>query len=149
MKLFTHTKPSDPRAKPLIAQLNKTHLEITGDNGNSSYHAEDFDSSKDTFILLEIDGNPTACGALRFFDDNTCEIKRMYSATKGAGSDLLSALESEALAKGYTNVILSTRKINTKAVNFYLKHHYVKIPGYGKYIKTYKSICLGKKLVQS
>ncbi len=74
-------------------------------------------------------------------------FKRMYSNKAGAGSYLLKQLECLAIEKGYRKAILSTRRVNSKAVTFYCRHAYSESSAYGKYVGVDRSICLSKILV--
>ncbi|WP_283131865.1 hypothetical protein [Enterovibrio norvegicus] len=70
----------------------------------------------------------------------------MYSNLPSAGSYLLKQLEASAISKGYQSAILSTRRVNTQAVNFYIKNAYRESEAYGKYVGLEKSICFRKTL---
>ena len=140
------TTPDDPAAQLLIAQLNATLQTLTGDDGSSSYSPEVFDAAKDAFLVLERGETAVACGALRWLEDKTWEIKRMYSTVPGGGGQLLQVLEAKAAALGCEKLVLSTRIVNTQAVQFYLRHGYVEVAPYGKYKHTQRSVCLGKAL---
>ncbi|TOL76037.1 GNAT family N-acetyltransferase, partial [Vibrio parahaemolyticus] len=56
-------------------------------------------------------------------------------------------LECYAVEKGYKKAVLSTRRINLKAVNFYKRNSYLESGAYGKYVGVKRSICLSKALV--
>jgi ribosomal protein S18 acetylase RimI-like enzyme len=47
---------------------------------------------------------------------------------------------------GYKILRLATRIVNTKAVSFYERNGYRKIPNYGKYARRANSICFEKNL---
>lgn len=93
-------------------------------------------------------GQPVACGALRKFDESTCELKRMFARTQreGIGGSLLLELERRARMFSYRHVVLETRRVNEVAVRFYLKHGYIVVPNYGKYVGKSEAVCFGKDL---
>ena len=130
----------------LISELSEVLQTRTGDDGRSSYTEELFNELTDAFLIVKENNQPIACGGFRKVDRETCEIKRMYSKKKGYGKKVLSALEKRATELHYKTAILSTRKINTSAVNFYLARGFKEIPPYGKYRKTHLSICMGKRI---
>ena len=68
------------------------------------------------------------------------------SPGSGAGLALLVFLERRAAELGYRQVWLETRRVNLRAVAFYLKHGYLEIPAYGHYVGRADAICLGKTL---
>lgn len=47
---------------------------------------------------------------------------------------------------GYTEFWLETRSVNARAVSFYERRGYRKIPNFGKYIGRQEAVCLGKPL---
>ncbi len=143
---FKYVAPDDRDFLSLVKELNKSLTSITNDSGESSFKAEAFNSEKDGYLVGYLNGEPTVCGGFRYHSESACEIKRMYSAKPGLGSLLLSELESYALSKGYRSALLSTRRVNTKAVSFYEKHGYHNMPAYGRYVGREVSVCLGKKL---
>ncbi len=144
MLTYTFTNPSDEKAKILTESLNQVLSDITGDAGRSSYNDDQFNADTDLFLIIEKDSQPLACGAFRYVKNDTCEIKRMFSSVKGLGKEILNILEKKAHSLGYSKIILSTRKTNINAVNFYKKNGYKEIQAYGKYILTKQSICMGK-----
>jgi len=145
---FHAAHPEDPDAVLLIEELSATLAEITGDSGKNSFANADVDEPRAIFLLAKSGDAAIGCGALRRIDDSTCELKRMYVKTKrsGIGSRLLSQLEREARNLGYARIWLETRKVNTRAVSFYLKHGYVPISNFGKYVGNSAAVCFEKKL---
>ena len=146
---FEHKRvePSNIDFQSLVAELNSSLSQITNDSGESSFSSDAFDSSKDGCIVVYLNKVAVACGVFRYHQSEVCELKRMYSNTPGAGTYLLEQLESYAIEKGYKNSVLSTRRVNFKAVNFYLRNAYSESDAYGKYVGVRRSICLSKALV--
>ena len=140
------TEPNTNEAQNIIKKLNTSLESITGDSGKSSYSSSDFSSTTDAFLILKKNGNTIGCGAIRKITSTTCEIKRMYTEKKGYGQKILQALEKKAIELNYNHVVLSTRKVNIGAVNFYQKHNYQKCAPYGKYKNNDRSICFEKFL---
>ncbi|EOD77782.1 putative acetyltransferase [Grimontia indica] len=130
----------------LIDELNVSLGNVTGDSGESSFVADDFDLSCDGCIVVYFGNEAVACGVFRFHSDQTCELKRMYSNCSGAGVFLLRELEKLAANKGYQYAVLSTRRVNQKAVEFYRRNGFEEIESYGKYVGLERSICMGKPL---
>lgn len=140
------TNPNSPEAIEILGELNSSLKKITGDPGTSSYNPEDFDEDRERFILLKEDNKTIACGGFRRIDSDTVEMKRVYSRKRGYGSSIVKKLEEDAKTLGYRKIILSTRRVNSIAVNFYIKLGYIEIESYGKYIGKEISICLGKTI---
>lgn len=143
------TDPMAPGARELLELLSDTLEGITGDSGKSSFNATDIDGENAAFVLAFDDcGTAVGCGAFRPLQDGVAEVKRMYArpGTKGVGASILAWMEREAAMLGYSEVWLETRRINSRAVNFYIKHGYSEIPNFGKYAERPEAICFAKKL---
>ncbi|WP_087017383.1 GNAT family N-acetyltransferase [Thaumasiovibrio subtropicus] len=130
----------------LSGELNEVLSNITGDSGERSFSAQDFNPSRDRYIVIYDQSTPIGCGGFRYHEKGICELKRMYSKRKGGGAYLLTALETLAVNRGYQTAILSTRRINHSAVEFYLRYGYIPSPPYGKYQHVDHSVCLQKQL---
>ena len=148
--LITRENPRSEDAQLMMEELSQCLNQITGDSGINSFNVEDVCHKRAVFaIARDKNGFPVGCGALRPFEnEKAAEIKRMYARRKasGVGSRLLAFLEEEARQMGYTCLRLETRRINSGAVNFYLRHGYKIIPNYGKYIYNEKAVCFEKQL---
>ena len=72
----------------------------------------------------------------------------MYArpGSAGVGAAVLTYLEAEAARMGYAAIWLETRLINERAVKFYEKHGYCRIPNYGKYAGNPQAVCFEKRI---
>ncbi|MDC5806502.1 GNAT family N-acetyltransferase [Vibrio europaeus] len=145
---FTYKKvtTSDKDFASLVQELNSSLRQITDDSGESSFSPDEFNSQLDGCMVVCLDNQPVACGVFRYFSDGVCELKRMYSKQPKAGAFILNLLEEYAATLGYQKAILSTRRVNLKAVRFYQRNGYKECAPYGKYIGVSRSICLSKPL---
>jgi putative acetyltransferase len=140
--------PSDARALGLLDALSRELQQITGSDGTANFRVADLESERAVFVLL-CDGQvPLGCGSLRPFNSTVCEIKRMYAARRGQGigARILEELELRAERFDYEKIWLETRKLNTRAVAFYLRHGYRVAPNYGVYVGRDEAICFEKNL---
>ncbi|MCX2761059.1 GNAT family N-acetyltransferase [Vibrio sp. Sgm 22] len=144
---YRKVEPNHRDFQSLIAELNLSLRQITNDTGESSFVSDAFEPSKDGCIVVYLNDSAVACGVFRYHGSEVCELKRMYSNKAGAGSYLLKQLECLAIEKGYRKAILSTRRVNSKAVTFYCRHSYSESGAYGKYVGVDRSICFSKMLV--
>jgi len=147
MFVFKQASPDNSDFIRLVNDLRVVLISITRDSGDSSFKADEYNCEKDAYGLVYRDSKAVACGGFRSHVTQACELKRMYSMHPGAGSYLLTQLEQLALSKGYREAVLSTRRINTNAIEFYHRHAYTEIKPYGKYAHQHKSICMGKTLI--
>jgi putative acetyltransferase len=93
---------------------------------------------------------PVGCGTIKYFDEISMEVKRMFvqPGQRGTGiaSKILSALETWASELGYKKCILETGKKQPEAIALYQKNGYSVIDNYGQYAGKENSICFEKKL---
>ncbi len=135
-------------ARMLMRELSEILASITGSRGDASFFVDDMADSRAVFAIAYQDGAPVGCGAIRELDRNTAELKRMYArrAGRGVGRRLLAFLEGEAAGLGYRAIALETRKVNEKAVRFYLANGYRICDNYGIYAGRPEAICFRKDL---
>ena len=125
-----------------MEELSAVLAGITGSSGKASFAAGDAGL---LFVVARAeDGALLGCGAVRPLSEGVGEIKRMYArpGTRGVGAAVLASLEGA----GYAELWLETRKVNTRAVAFYLKHGYAVMPNYGQYVGRDEAICFRKTL---
>ena len=82
-------------------------------------------------------GEVLAGGGLRRIADDTCEVKRMWTAAghrrKGYASQVLTGLEDAARAAGYSTLLLETGPLQPEAIALYTGRGYHRISYYGRY----------------
>ncbi len=104
----------------------------------------------DQVVLVLTDGEPAGCGAIRYYSNDSMEIKRMYvrSAYRGTGtaSVILNDLEVWAASLGAQNCVLETGLNQPEAIAFYTKNKYRPIPKFGPYKASDNSVCFEKSL---
>ena len=103
-------------------------------------------------VLAYEDGQPAGCGAMKEFNSDTMEIKRMYTIPekrgKGIAARVLAELEKWAGELSYKKCVLETGKRQPEAIELYTKNGYQNIPNYGQYVGIANSVCFEKKLIQ-
>ena len=104
---------------------------------------------KHTVVIYEKD-MPLACGAIKQFETNRTEVKRMYTLPehrgKGLATCVLNELEVWAAELGYEFTVLETGKRQPEAIALYKRNGYRQIPNYGQYIGVENSLCFEKRL---
>ena len=102
-------------------------------------------------IVVYQDERPIACGAIKEYDANTMEIKRMYVVEdmrgKGLATQVLKELEEWAKSLHFTKCILETGNKQPDAIALYRKNGYQTIPNYGQYLHVENSVCFEKQLL--
>jgi ribosomal protein S18 acetylase RimI-like enzyme len=149
MIVITIEDPATPDASSLMEELSEALARITGDSGKSSFDPNDVRVDNARFVVArDRQGQALGCGAFRPLQEDIAEVKRMYTRqhAAGVGSAILAFLEEEARKLGYLALQLETRVVNQRAVNFYERRGYQKIPNFGKYIGNQRAVCFAKQL---
>jgi GNAT superfamily N-acetyltransferase/effector-binding domain-containing protein len=104
----------------------------------------------DTVIMAYAEGRPVGCGALRPYDKERVEVKRMYVRPayrgQGIGGRMLDELEAWAAELGYARAVLETGLKQFEAIALYRKHGYRQSQNYGPYVDQPNSVCFEKAL---
>lgn len=135
----------------LVHELDHYLAIIDGDE-HDFYHQYNQIENLDHVVLLAIDGNTVSCGAFKELNEDTVEMKRMWTRPeyrgKGCASTVLGELEGWAREEGYTHSMLETGRRMQDAVKLYLQNGYAETENYGQYIGIENSICFKKTLVK-
>ena len=119
------------------------------DGNEHSFYAQfnSIDKLKQVVVLYEND-KPVSCGAIKEFNPQAVEVKRMYTLPefrgKGIAGKVLTELESWAAELGYAKCVLETGKKQPEAIALYAKSGYTIIPNYGQYTGIENSVCFEK-----
>ena len=131
MKLDSILQESDGEEHEFFAQFNKS-------------------ADLDKAVIIYINDDPAACGAIKKYSGKAAEIKRMYVQPeyrrKGIAGKILDELEKWSSELNYTECILETGKDLSAAVNLYKESGYEVIPNYGQYAGKERSVCFRKVL---
>ncbi|URZ17782.1 hypothetical protein CLFE_038370 [Clostridium felsineum DSM 794] len=148
MKIIEQS-PNEEASLVLLEELSKCLKDITGSSGKSSFNSLDVLVPRSLFIVAyDENENAVGCGAFRPINKEIAEVKRVYAKikAKGIGKKILIYLENEAHKRGYSALVLETRKVNLRAVNFYKAMGYVATANYGKYVGNTEAICFRKEI---
>ena len=134
---FTAVGQGDPLAEPLLAELA---LEYAGRYHAPvervaawlrTYPADEFAPPTGALLIGLRDGQPVTGGAFRRFDDETAELKRIWTDSRyrrqGYAKALLAELEAEIAARGYRRVYLTTGDKQPEAEELYLSTGYSRL----------------------
>lgn len=107
------------------------------------------DALKNCIVIFK-DDKAVACGAIKPLNENSMEVKRMFTLPEYRGNGfavvILEELEKWAKESEYEKTVLETGKLQLEAVALYKKCGYEIIPNYGQYIGVENSICFEKSL---
>jgi putative acetyltransferase len=96
----------------LVARLDNLLAEMDGRGHDFYDQFNKIDKIKHAVVVRMPMNCPVACGAIKQFDPETMEVKRMFTAEshreKGLATQVLTELEKWALELGYSKYILET-----------------------------------------
>ncbi len=134
----------------LVAELDKD-LAIRDGDEHSFYAQYNKIDRINHVVLAYIGPDVVGCGAIKEYDAETMEVKRMFVPSEkrglGIGSLILKELEQWAGAMSYRKCILETGLAQPEAIRLYEKNFYTVIPNYGQYAGVDNSVCFEKVLV--
>ncbi len=147
-KTIKRTDSSDADFIELVKELD-FYLALKDGEEHSYYAQFNKISELPHCVVLYQNEIPVGCGAIKEYDADTAEVKRMFVKQelrgKGLGTEILQNLENWAKELGYRYTILETGKRQTEAVKLY-SNTYETIPNYGQYEGIENSICFKKEL---
>jgi ribosomal protein S18 acetylase RimI-like enzyme len=95
---------------------------------------EKYDQPGNEFLLAYFESKPVACVAIRRWDNQSCEMKRMFVLphfrNKGIASFLTQQVIDRAKRFGYKKVLLDTNLEMQAAVRLYKKHGFTETGAY-------------------
>lgn len=127
--LFVYTASSDPRARPLIEELTYEYESRYGKEEDDlpemdRYSPEVFEPPHGSFLLLLRDGVAIGGGAFMRYDEQTAELKRIWTRRtlrrQGVARKVLTELEAQCARQGYLRAYLTTGSRQPEAIGLYL-----------------------------
>lgn len=133
----------------LIVQLDANLASRNGDMQEYFNQFNKVDSIKHV-IIAYVNDTAVGCGAIKPFDNESVEVKRMFVSEefrgRGISRKILGELENWAKELGYKSTVLETSNVQIEAVGLYTKSGYAITENYGQYAGIESSICFKKSL---
>jgi putative acetyltransferase len=135
-----------------IALVKKLDAELAIRDGDlhDFYHQYNGISHLNYVVVAYWENQAIGCGAIKPYNPEAMEVKRMYTLPdgrgKGVATAILAELERWAQELGYTKCILETGQKQQEAIALYKKQGYQIIPNYGPYAGVDNSVCFTKEL---
>tara|TARA_B100001059_G_C17702739_1_gene511020 strand:+ start:159 stop:608 length:450 start_codon:yes stop_codon:yes gene_type:complete len=143
------TSSSEIDFQHLVSELDGELSTRNGETNEFFAQYNKIDQIKNV-IIATIDNKPVGCGAIKAYDSDTMEIKRMFVPIemrgKGIAVHILKNLEKWAKEMNYSKCILETGNKMPEAIRLYEKSNYKVVPNYGQYNGIENSICFEKHL---
>ncbi len=150
MLTITRTNSAHPDFQKLVVLLDRDLAIRDGDEHAFFAQFNKIDAIK--HVVLAYDGDQAVgCGAIKEYEANVMEVKRMYVLPEkrghGIASQVLRELENWAAELNYQKCILETGEKQPEAIRLYQKNKYTVIPNYGQYADVVSSVCFEKQIV--
>lgn len=143
------TNSEDQDFIELVAALDGELAERDGEEHDFYHQFNAIDDIKYAVVAYR-DSKPVGCGAIKAFDKDSVEVKRMYTLPTyrgmGIASRILADLEDWAAELGYSSCVLETGLQQPEAIALYRKQGYQDIANYGQYIGVANSRCFRKTI---
>ena len=150
MLRLERTNASNTDFIALVKLLDK-ELAITDGDDHDFYHQFNGIENIHYVVLGYIENKPVACGAIKKYDAEYMEVKRMYVLPGSRGNsyavEILTYLEEWARELGFQYCILETGINQKAAIRLYHKAAYSIIENYGQYAGVPNSFCFKKNLM--
>ena len=119
------------------------------DGDEHSFYAQFNKLDAIKYVVLAVEnGQAVGCGAIKEYDLDTMEVKRMYTSPQNRGkkiaSRVLAELENWAKELSYKRCILETGNKQPEAIALYNRNSYQRILNYGQYANVENSLCFEK-----
>jgi GNAT superfamily N-acetyltransferase len=121
----------DPEVEPLLAELAVEYEARYGSRSATElakYPPEEFGPPGGVLLIVREHGESVAGGAFKRYDEQTAEVKRMWTHSahrrRGLARIVLAELEAEAKRRGYLRLFLTTGPKQPEAAALYLATGY-------------------------
>jgi putative acetyltransferase len=149
MYKIKRTDSDDSDFQKLVTELDKDLAIRDGEDHAFFAQFNKIAAIKHVVVAYE-EGAAVGCGAIKEYEENVMEVKRMFvpleKRGKGIASIVLGELENWAKELGYQKCILETGKKQPEAIRLYQKNNYATIKNYGQYADVVSSVCFEKLL---
>lgn len=150
MTIFERTTSENADFQYLVALLD-ADLAVRDGADHAFYNQYNGTGTLQQVIVCYINNKAGGCGALREYDKEKVEIKRMYVQPEyrgqGIGVKILKELEIWAAELNYQECILETGKNQPEAIRLYKKTGYTTIKNFGPYDSVENSVCMVKDIL--
>lgn len=146
------TSGTDPNFLVLCNELDTFLSELAGGSKKRQQYISlnQFCNIEEAIVLYD-GAVPVGCAGLHKYKKNIAEIKHLFIRPtyrgRGLSYHILTAVETLAIKRGYTYVILETGRALSAAFHLYTSSGYQIIPNYAPYCGMHYSVCMEKPLL--
>ena len=150
MITILRTTSDNPDFQELVRHLDAELRVRDGDEAAFYLQFNTIDTIKHALVAYSGE-EAVGCGALRAYEGDAVEVKRMFVPLErrgqGIASQILTGLETWAAELGFRKCVLETGQKQPEAIALYTNNGYTRIPNYGQYQSVDNSVCFEKMLV--
>jgi GNAT superfamily N-acetyltransferase len=133
-----------------LRAAQRAELTLRYNDPNSEPGVAPSASDMTAFFVAYVDDQAVGCGGLRELSGSEAEIKRMFvdphHRGTGVSTAIVQELESFGRARGWARLVLETGDEQPDAVRFYEREGFTRIPNFGYYAGSPRSLCYEKSL---
>lgn len=150
LHVIAEEAPDQPDVVVLIEASDAYSLERYPPEGHFGTDIDGLKAPDITFLTARRDGVAEGCGAIRWQDDGSAELKRIFVSPAargfGLGRAIMQRLEGLAAGRGVETLYLETGPLNTEAVAMYRRLGYAECGPFGDYEANPYSLFMTRNL---
>ena len=150
LHVLAEEAPDRPDVVALIEASDAYSLERYPPEGHFGTDVAGLKAPDVTFLVARRDGVAEGCGAVRWFSDDTAELKRIFVSETargfGLGRHIMARLEMLAAERRVRTLYLETGPLNTEAVAMYRRLGYAECGPFADYAANPYSLFMTRKL---
>jgi len=143
-------RPDTADARALITELDAYLIPLYPPASHHGYPVEKLIAEGVEFFVARCEGAAAGCGAIKWYDPEYAEIKRMYVRPAfrglGLGRAMIGHLEIRAAERGIRVLRLETGICQLEAIGLYDRMGYKRIGPFGEYLPDPLSYFYEKQL---
>ncbi|MDS7597802.1 GNAT family N-acetyltransferase [Agrobacterium tumefaciens] len=142
--------PKQPEVVALIELSDEYMASLYPPEGNFAVDLDALSAPDISFLVARLDGKAVGCGAIKWFDDGSAELKRIFvhddARGHGIGRKIMAALQALAEERGVFRLYLETGPLNVEAVGLYEALGYQHCGPFADYEENPHSLFMVKEL---
>ncbi|UXS02266.1 GNAT family N-acetyltransferase [Agrobacterium tumefaciens] len=144
--------PNQPEVVALIGLSDEYMASLYPPEGNFAVDLDALSKPDISFLVGRLDGKAVACGAIKWFDDGSAELKRIFvhddARGHGIGRKIMAALQALATERGVNRLYVETGPLNVEAVGLYEALGYQQCGPFADYEENPHSLFMVKDIQQ-
>lgn len=142
--------PNQPDVLDLIDASDVYMNALYPPEGNFAVDVDALSQPDIAFVVARLNGKAAGCGAIKWFEDGTAELKRIYVSSdargNGIGRRIMEQLQELADAKRVERLYLETGPLNIEAVQMYRAFGFEECGPFADYQENPYSLFMTKHL---